>query len=490
MKKKLAVMAAALLWAGGITYAQTNLEQYASLSPKELIAKKELSDADLESMVRYYRLKLKDEAKAKELETLLIQKDPKGPVARFVAFQRSSRVDNPADRMSALEAFLNNFPKKEWNNNPKGQGYIYYTVYRTIGTDYFEARQFDKLLNLTKQLNFKEENEIFRWNAMRAYVFRLLGYDTLYKVTTPMIKDLVAKVNDSSYLYAGDFNAEGAMQNARQQLDNQLNIYIQLLNSLEKYDEAYAQLQHLSSKGRYGNAELNDLQLVLLGKLKKDNEILPFLEKAVNYNAVTEAMYSKLKASYLQTHKSMDGYEAYLASLQSADEQSLLKEYVKSHLLNKEYQPFAVESAEGDIVRSSEWGDKIVVVDFWATWCKPCIQALPGMQMLREKYKNDDGVAVYCMGTMQSGDYKTKSVNYVKSQGLKLNLLHDGVDEKTGDQSVVFRTFVPFFHSSAIPRKVVLKDGMMRYSSEGYSGSPSKLVDELSYVIELLKAEK
>jgi hypothetical protein len=48
---------------------------------------------------------------------------------------------------------------------------------------------------------------------------------------------------------------------------------------------------------------------------------------------------------------------------------------------------------------------------------------------------------------------------------------------------------VPLFHSSAIPRKIIVKNGYIRYTSEGYEGSPSKLADEISYVIEILKTE-
>jgi hypothetical protein len=112
------------------------------------------------------------------------------------------------------------------------------------------------------------------------------------------------------------------------------------------------------------------------------------------------------------------------------------------------------------------------------------------MQMLVDKYAQDPQVAVYMVGTMQTGNYKEKSEGYVKQEGFRFNLLHDAVNKKTGEQDLVFRSFVPFFQSSAIPRKVILKDGVMRYTSEGYSGSPSKLVDELTYAIELLKAEK
>ncbi|MBS1562922.1 MAG: TlpA family protein disulfide reductase, partial [Bacteroidetes bacterium] len=223
----------------------------------------------------------------------------------------------------------------------------------------------------------------------------------------------------------------------------------------------------------------------------RKEEVKPFLEKAVGQNAMTEIMFARMKELYRQAHGNMDGYDAYLASLRSADEQKLIEQHVREHLTHNDYEPFAVEAADGQLVRSSDWGNKIVVIDFWATWCRPCIEGLPGMQMLTDKYSKDNDVAIYCMGTMQTGDYKTKSVNYVKGQGLvRLQLLHDAVNKKTGEQDAVFKSFLPFFHSSAIPRKIVLKDGVMRYSSEGYSGSPSKLADELSYVIELLKAEK
>ena len=115
--------------------------------------------------------------------------------------------------------------------------------------------------------------------------------------------------------------------------------------------------------------------------------------------------------------------------------------------------------------------------------------AFPGMQLLIDKYAKDPSVAVYMIGTMQFGDYKTKSVNYVRESGFRFNLLHDAVSEN-GEQNKVFRSLVPLFNSSGIPRKIIVKNGIVRYSSEGYSGSPSLLMDELSMAIELLRAEK
>lgn len=38
--------------------------------------------------------------------------------------------------------------------------------------------------------------------------------------------------------------------------------------------------------------------------------------------------------------------------------------------------------------------DKVVVIDFWATWCRPCIASIPHMNSLAEKFQSDDVVFV------------------------------------------------------------------------------------------------
>lgn len=51
----------------------------------------------------------------------------------------------------------------------------------------------------------------------------------------------------------------------------------------------------------------------------------------------------------------------------------------------------AVEQAtftdlEGNMVDLSEYKGKVVLIDFWETWCKPCLQSFPTMQNLMEEF--------------------------------------------------------------------------------------------------------
>jgi thiol-disulfide isomerase/thioredoxin len=54
---------------------------------------------------------------------------------------------------------------------------------------------------------------------------------------------------------------------------------------------------------------------------------------------------------------------------------------------------FALKDLQGRPLSSADLRGKVVVIDFWATWCEPCKKEMPGYQRLLDRY-GSHGVAV------------------------------------------------------------------------------------------------
>ena len=51
---------------------------------------------------------------------------------------------------------------------------------------------------------------------------------------------------------------------------------------------------------------------------------------------------------------------------------------------------FEAVDINGKSIKLTEFKGKIVILDFWATWCPPCIKEIPNLKKIYSKYKDDD----------------------------------------------------------------------------------------------------
>jgi len=47
---------------------------------------------------------------------------------------------------------------------------------------------------------------------------------------------------------------------------------------------------------------------------------------------------------------------------------------------------FTLKAVDGRTLTSSEWRGKVVLLNFWATWCPPCLDEIPNLMRLQSKY--------------------------------------------------------------------------------------------------------
>src|SRR5437773_1819086 len=51
---------------------------------------------------------------------------------------------------------------------------------------------------------------------------------------------------------------------------------------------------------------------------------------------------------------------------------------------------FDLENVAGGKLKSADLRGKVVIVDFWATWCEPCLSEIPKFNQMTDEYKGKD----------------------------------------------------------------------------------------------------
>jgi thiol-disulfide isomerase/thioredoxin len=124
--------------------------------------------------------------------------------------------------------------------------------------------------------------------------------------------------------------------------------------------------------------------------------------------------------------------------------------------VNEPVGKFALLRDNGSPIDLAAYRGKVLVLDYWATWCAPCLQSLAQMHTLSAKHGNDLVVVAVNSDPEES---REDAVRYLAARGYRFELVYDDPSR---------RSFAPPF----IPARIVIdRRGQIRLREMGFSAA-------------------
>jgi tetratricopeptide (TPR) repeat protein len=221
----------------------------------------------------------------------------------------------------------------------------------------------------------------------------------------------------------------------------------------------------------------SDRLIMILGQLyfQKKNypKSIEYLSRiASNEQEINYSAHAMLCIAYAQTgekEKALDSFEKALLSpdLYFSEEIFEKKEFdpikneprfkkavknLKDKLgINKPAKNFSLVTLSGENIELKKLKGKVVLLDFWATWCEPCIREMPNIMKLHQEFKDKDLIII----GLSVDKEKKELEEFLKKQGIKWPQIYT--------QSESNRYIISTYNVRALPATFLIdKKGILR----------------------------
>ncbi len=243
--------------------------------------------------------------------------------------------------------------------------------------------------------------------------------------------------------------------------------------------------QYLSGvlNSQYVDPNLKELYIIAAIKTG-DKSIEPEIERVLG--AVGERSVDFLE-TVKQFYTSKDGNSSQFDTLLKKTAEIKAKELSERIMKLAVDSPspyFSIKDTQGKTVSLQTLKGKTVIIDFWATWCQPCVASFPGMQKAVDYYKEDKDVVFMFVHTAERFDPEkstSMALNLIKDKGYKgFDVYMDLKDKNTGKHPLL-----DSFEISGLPTKLIInKKGIIKFKNVGFV-SEEEAVDEIKLMVDL-----
>lgn len=170
------------------------------------------------------------------------------------------------------------------------------------------------------------------------------------------------------------------------------------------------------------------------------------------------ALRAGFKRNYMAKNGSEAGYTEVLSKMLADWELANLPAFKKTKLNKPAPELTALLDMNGKLVNPSELKGKVLVIDFWATWCVPCIEGFPYMQKVYERFKNNPEV-VFLITNSGSKNTLGDAQEWVKKNHFTFPFYYND------------RSLAEAFGINTIPSTFVIdQSGKIQYRTVGFEG--------------------